>query len=143
MKVVVQRKNKAVHFQAQNENGNSLDMDGSPAIGGEDEGVRPMEMLLMGLAGCSGIDVVSILKKQKIVDYELAIEVDGNRVDETPAVFDNIHVRFIFKGSELVENKLKRAVELSMDKYCSVGMMLKKAAAIDYSIELNGETVEK
>ena len=143
MKVVVQRKNKAVHFQGTNENGNSINMDGSPAIGGEDKGVRPMEMLLMGLAGCSGIDVVSILKKQKIEDFDLNIEVDGNRVDETPAVFDKIHVKFIFNGNDLKESKLIRAVQLSVDKYCSVGMILKEAAEIDYSISLNGETLEQ
>lgn len=141
MKVVIQRKNKAVHFQGVNESGNMIEMDGSPAVGGENLGIRPMEMLLMGLAGCSGIDVVSILNKQKQELYDFSIEVDGKRVDETPAVFEKIHVKFICVAENMDENKLKRAVSLSMEKYCSVGMMLKKAAQISYEIELNGEKI--
>ncbi|MEM7183570.1 MAG: OsmC family protein [Spirochaetota bacterium] len=136
MKIQVKRKNKAVWFEAKTENGNIVEMDGSPDFGGENAGARPMELLLIGLAGCSSIDVVSILKKQRQNLEDIQVKVKAERVDEIPAVFSKIHVSFYLYG-EIDENKAQTAVSLSMDKYCSVSKMLAKTATISYEVVLN------
>lgn len=121
-------------MQAKNESGNVIEMDGSPKIGGENLGARPMEVLLMSLAGCSSIDVVSILKKmkQEITDYE--VEVSAERFEEQiPSLFKDIHLKFILSGPELDEEKVIRAIGLSMDKYCSVSKILEPTANISWS----------
>lgn len=138
MKVKLNRENNGFHFIAHSENGNSVSMDAGKAIGGEDLGVRPMEILLMALGGCSGIDVVSILKKQKQEIKNFSIEVDGEReAGKEPSLYKNIEVIFSLEG-ELDPTKVKRAVELSMDKYCSVAKTLEHTAVIKYFVELNG-----
>ncbi|MFZ5552433.1 MAG: OsmC family protein [Bacteroidota bacterium] len=138
MKVKLNRKNNNFHFVAESDNGNSVSMDASPAIGGENKGVRPMEMLLMAIGGCSGIDVVSILKKQKQEIKNFSIEVDGEReAGKEPSLYKHIEVVFLLEG-DMDPSKAKRAVELSMDKYCSVAKTLEKTAEINYSVKLNG-----
>ena len=123
-------------FVGESGSGHSVVMDGSPDIGGRDLGVRPMEMLLLGLGGCTAIDVVSILRKsrQKLVDCE--VEIDAERAAEVPKVFTRIHIHFIVSGKDLDDIKVKKAVELSADKYCSASRMLEKTAEIthDYAI---------
>lgn len=139
MKVTLARKNDAVHFVAKNEQNVELAIDGSPEIGGKDLGFRPMQMLLAGLGGCSGIDIVNILKKQRQQLDEFDIEIDGQReVGVEPSLFKDIHVIFKLKGPNLDENKVKKAVELSMDKYCSVAKTLESSAKITYEFEVNG-----
>ncbi len=139
MKVTLARKNDAVHFVAKNEQNVELAIDGSPEIGGKDLGFRPMQMLLAGLGGCSGIDIVNILKKQRQQLDEFDIEIDGAReVGVEPSLFKDIHVIFKLKGPNLDENKVKKAVELSMDKYCSVAKTLESSAKITYEFEVNG-----
>ena len=102
MKISLKRINKAVHLEATNEDGNKVQIDGSPQIGGEDLGVRPMQLLLMGLGGCSSMDILSILAKQKVELDDFNIDVDAERdTENTPSLFTNIHVRFIFKGTDL------------------------------------------
>ena len=136
MKVVLHRKNDAFHFQGVNEEGAIANFDAKEEIGGQNLGVRPMQMLLMSLAACSGIDIVSILKKMKQPLEDLTIEVEGERErDVHPSLFKDIHVKFIFKG-DLAEDRVKYAVELSMEKYCSVATTLRPTANITYSYEI-------
>lgn len=133
MKVFIRRLNDAVHLQASNEEGLTMEMDGSPEIGGEGKGPRPMQVLLMSLAGCSSMDVLSILQKMRenIEDYQ--VEVSGEREEgAVPAVFTKINVHFILKGN-LKEDNVAKAIRLSMEKYCSVSKMLEKTAEITYS----------
>lgn len=135
MKISLKRVNKAVHLEATNESGNKVQIDGSPKIGGEDLGARPMELLIMGLGGCSSMDILSILNKQKVELDDFNIDIDAERdTDNTPSLFTNIHVRFIFKGTDLNLKKIERAVNLSMDKYCSVTKILEKSAKITHEI---------
>lgn len=137
MKIEIQRKGGLYHMQARNETGNIVEMDGSPAIGGTNQGFRPMQMLLAALGGCSTIDIISILTKQKQQVEDIRITVDGKREPNAePSLFQDIHVHFTVKG-DLSEQKVKRAVDLSMEKYCSVAKTLEKSARItyDFSIE--------
>ena len=134
MEIEVNLVNKAYHFEAKNEGGNIVNIDASPAIGGENKGVRPMELLIMGLGGCSGIDVLSILRKQKIEPEGFRVTLHAEREkDKTPSLFTDIHLKFIFKGA-IDEKKAQRAMELSMDKYCSVAKTLEKTAKITYEL---------
>ena len=136
MKITLDRQNNAVHFEAKNEAGNTVQIDGAPTIGGEKKGARPMELIIMGLGGCSSMDVISILQKQKqeIVDYK--VEIEANRdTENTPSLFTDIHVKFIITG-KVDAKKAERAVKLSMEKYCSVTMILEKTATITHSFEL-------
>jgi len=121
---------------AEAESGHAIVMDGSPDYGGRNLGVRPMEMLLMGMGGCTAFDVVMILNKarQNIVDVE--VELSATRADSVPKVFTDIHVHFIVKGRELNEKQVKRAVELSAEKYCSASIMLGKTANITHDFEI-------
>jgi putative redox protein len=116
--------------------GHGIVIDGSPEIGGRNLGVRPMEMMLMGLGGCTAMDVLSILKKQRQNVTDCIIEVEGQRGDNYPKVFTEIHVHFIITGRDLKDSRVKRAVDLSAEKYCSVSAMLGKTAKIthDYKI---------
>lgn len=136
MEVNIKRLNDAYHFQATNDSGNIINMDGSPEIGGENKGFRPMQTLLGALGGCSAIDVVMILKKQKEPLEDIDIKITGERYgDRIPKTFKAIHLHYILKG-KINKDKAARAVELSMEKYCSVGMMLKAAAEITYGFEI-------
>ncbi len=111
MKINVERKNDAVHFEATNEDGIKVQMDGSPEIGGEGKGARPMQMLLMGLGGCSGIDVSMMLKKMKQDVTRFNMEIIGDReADKVPSLFQKIHLEFQFEGNNLEDKSLLRAV---------------------------------
>ncbi len=132
MQIEVRRVNDAYHMEGKNEGGNTVQIDASPAIGGQGMGARPMEMLLFGLAGCSGIDVVSILKKQKSDPGAFEISVTGEReADAVPSPFKKIHVHFRFHGSP-DRDKLQRAIDLSMMKYCSAAATLRASSEITY-----------
>lgn len=119
-------------FEAVNNQGHRAFIDIAAASGGSDQGIRPMEMLLMSLAGCSGVDVVMILEKGRQPLEGLTIEVDGQRKDAVPATFETIHVTFTATGG-VPYDKLERAVNLSMEKYCSVAFMLRETAKITWS----------
>ena len=108
-------------------------LDLSKNVGGEDEGVRPTELLLMSFAGCSSMDIISILKKKKQDIRFFNIKVRGERADSHPKVFTKIDIIYSFKGSNINENAVKRAIELAKDTYCSVWAMLKKACDIEWS----------
>lgn len=133
MKVTLTRRNAAVHFEARTESGATLAIDGAPSVGGAGLGARPMEVVLSALGGCSGIDVLTILAKQRQPVAGLVITVEGAREpDQTPSVFRSIHVHFELTGGAEPE-KVARAVELSMEKYCSVARILEHSATITFS----------
>ena len=137
MKISIQRLNDAVHMEAINEDGATLQMDGTEEIGGIKGGFRPMQMLLAAAGGCSAIDIVGILNKQKQNPDDLKIEVTGDRVKvDTYSEFKSIHMHFILKGSHLDEKKVSRAIDLSLTKYCSVSKALEKTAKITSSFEI-------
>ena len=123
-------------FVAESGSGHSIVMDGPPESGGQNLGVRPMEMLLMGMGGCTAYDVVHILKKghQDIRNCEL--QLDAQRAETDPKVFTRIHIRYVLTGKHLSDAAVKRAIELSAEKYCSASIMLGKCAEIthDYKI---------
>jgi putative redox protein len=136
MRVTMRRANDSVLFCADNDIGNSIFIDGSSKVGGVDGGFRPMQLLLAGIGGCSAIDVVSILKKQRQNIEDVEIVVDGQREeDATPSVFKEIHLHYVLYG-ELDTAKVERALELGIEKYCSVGEMLKKTATVTYDYEI-------
>ena len=136
MNIKLQRKNNAVHLEATNESGNTVQIDGAPKIGGDNQGARPMELLIMGLGGCSSMDVISILQKQKqeITDYSVDIQADRD-TESVPSLFTNIHVKFSITGKVDLK-KAERAVQLSMEKYCSVTKIIEKTATITHSVEV-------
>ena len=142
MKINLKRLNQAVHFESTNESGNSIHMDGSDSIGGEGKGVRPMELLLMAAAGCSSIDIVSLLKKmrQDLQDLEVDVEGDKQKVG-TYSEFKAIHLHFTLTGN-LKEDKVKKAIALSIEKYCSVSKTLEKTAEITYSYTIKSPVHE-
>ena len=116
--------------------GHAVVMDGPPEHGGRNLGVRPMEMLLLGMGGCTAFDVVHILKKSRQPVRDCVAELDAERADEDPKVFTRIHVHFIVTGSGLDEKRVARAVSLSADKYCSASIMLGKTASITHDYEI-------
>ncbi len=137
MKITLERLNQAVHFVARNEEGSTIEMDGSPEIGGEGKGVRPLQTLLMGLAGCSSIDVVTILQKMRQPLDDIKVTVSATRREnEVPSIFETIQIDYQLYG-DLQPDKAQRAVELSMEKYCSVTRILEKTATINYSFSIN------
>ncbi|PJZ44307.1 OsmC family protein [Leptospira brenneri] len=123
-------------LEAQNESGNSIRIDASPEIGGKNSGPRPMELLIMGLAGCSSIDVLMILAKHRIEvkDYSVEVDADREKVEEAN-LFKNIHMKFKIQG-DFKEEQVRRAIDLSLEKYCSVAKTLEKTAKITYEFEL-------
>ena len=125
-------------FEAKDTAGHIARMDSSPETGGENFGIRPMQMLLMGLGGCSGIDIVSILKKQRQVVEGFHMLLEGDREPgKEPSLWANIHMVFELKGT-IDPDKAKKAVELAMEKYCSVAATLKEARCkITWEVRIN------
>ncbi|MCX7633483.1 MAG: OsmC family protein [Turneriella sp.] len=137
-RVILKRIGEPYHFEARNETGNSVLIDAGSALGGTGRGARPMELLLMGLAGCSAIDVVLILNKQKQEITAIEIEAHGERGDAPGAnPFTAIHLIFRLRGS-IDAAHLERAIKLSLEKYCSAAKMLEKTAKITWEYELHG-----
>lgn len=116
-----------VMFVGESGSGHSLVMDGPPEAGGRNMGVRPMETLLIGLGGCASYDVVSILKKARQDIRDVHTQLEAERAETEPKVFTKIHLRFVVSGKGLKETQVKRAVELSAEKYCSASIMLGRA----------------
>lgn len=123
-------------FVGESGSGHSVVMDGSPEHGGRDLGVRPMEMLLMGLGGCTAFDVVLMLKKSRQMVRSVEVDLDATRADEIPAVFTHIRVHFRVAGDGLTAKQVERAISLSTDKYCSATRMLEQTAKIETSFEI-------
>ena len=114
-------------FVGESGSGHSVLMDGPPEHGGRNLGVRPMEMMLLGLGGCTSFDVMLILKKARQSVADCVVELEAERSETEPKVFTKIHVHFIVSGHGLKESQVKRAVELSAEKYCSASIMLTRA----------------
>lgn len=143
MKVTLTRISEPYHFEARNEAGNVVQIDAGSKNGGPLQGAGPMQLVAMGLAGCSGIDVIDILNKSRQQVDGIDIEVDAQRAtDQVPAVFTDMHVHYALTG-DIDPGKARRACELSLGKYCSVSKMLEKTATITFSFSINGERYEQ
>lgn len=127
---------EAKTFVGESGSGHSVVMDGAPESGGRDLGVRPMEMLLLGLGGCTAFDVVMILEKARQAVTDCVVEIEAARADTEPKVFTKIHVHFVVTGQKLADKQVARAVELSAEKYCSASIMLGKTAVITHDYEI-------
>ncbi len=116
-----------VMFVGESETGHGIVLDGAPESGGRNLGMRPMELMALGVGSCSSYDVVTILKKARQDITGCEAEIEATRVDGTPAVFESIHLHFKVSGNDLNEKQVGRAIELSANKYCSASIMLKNA----------------
>lgn len=123
-------------FVGESGSGHSVVMDGPPEAGGRDLGIRPMEMLLLGVGGCSSFDVVSILEKSRQQITNCEVKITAERADTEPKVFTKIHLHFIVEGQNLNAAKVEKAVSLSAEKYCSASIMLAKTADVTHSYEV-------
>ncbi len=117
--------------------GHTFVVDADSSVGGRDQGPRPKGLLLSGLAGCTGMDVVSILKKMQMPFDRFEIDVHGDLHEEHPKVFTAVNLVYRFWGDQLDEKKIRKAIDLSKDRYCAVYTTLGKTAEMDYSLELN------
>lgn len=122
--------------------GHHVPVDVLPEAGGEDKGARPKQLLLAALTGCTGMDVVSILKKMRVEISDFNIIAEASLTGDVPTYYDAVHLIYEFTGKALPEDKLKRAVELSQDRYCGVSFMLRKAMTITYEIRVQEQIEE-
>ncbi len=131
-----------VLFVGESSSGHTVVIDGPPEYGGRNLGIRPMELLLQGLGGCTVFDVLLILKKARQVVTDCVVEIDAQRAETEPKVFTSIHIHFILSGEGLSEKHVKRAIQLSAEKYCSASIMLAKTAEITHDYEIRNEGEE-
>ena len=125
-----------VMFIGQSGSGHSVVIDGPPQAGGENAGIRPMELMLVGLGACTSFDVITILKKSRQDVTDCHAELEAERAEEIPQVFTRIHVHFVVSGHQLKSKQVERAVKLSADKYCSASIMMAKTAVITHDFEI-------
>jgi len=125
-----------VCFMGESETGHAVVLDGAPDAGGRNLGMRPMEMLLIGMGACTSFDVVTILKKSRQNISDCVAEISADRADEIPKVFTKIHVHFVVTGKDLNAGQVERAVKLSAEKYCSASIMLSKSVEITHDFEI-------
>jgi len=125
-----------LQFAAKTGSGHEVIMDGDPAYGGENRGPRPMELVLVGLGGCSGMDVASILKKKKMDVTAIDISVKGERAPDYPKKYTDVEIEFTVKGKNLAKEAVEKAVELSMNKYCSVKATIEGVAKVKWSYKI-------
>jgi putative redox protein len=130
---------EGVCFVGESGSGHAVVMDGPPESGGRDLGIRPMEMILIGMGGCTAFDVMHILRRARQPVTDCVVEVEAERAEQPPRVFTHIHVHFIVSGDGLSEKQVARAVQLSAEKYCSASIMLGKAAKISHDYEIVAE----
>jgi len=123
-------------MMAQSPSGHAVVMDGPPDTGGQNLGPRPMEMVLLGLGGCTAVDVIQILKKARQAITDCDVELEAERAEQAPKVFTRIHMHYIVTGKGLQEAQVKRAIQLSAQKYCSASAMLGKTADITHDFEI-------
>ena len=123
-------------FVGESDSGHAVVMDGPPDGGGRNLGIRPMEMVLIGMGGCAAYDVVHILKKSRQDVEDCSVEIEAQRADSVPKVFTQIHIHFIVRGNGLTATAVQRAVSLSAEKYCSASIMLGKTAEITHDFEI-------
>ena len=129
-----------VNFRVTSGSGHASCTDGPPEHGGRNAGMRPMEMLLLGMGGCTAYDVAEILRKRRREPELLEIEIEAERADEIPKVFTKIHLKYTVKGAGIKSSEVARAVELSLGKYCSATRMLAKTAEVTHEFNLLDET---
>jgi putative redox protein len=127
---------KGLQFIGSASSGHAIVMDGDPEVGGYNTGLRPMELLIIGIGACSGMDIVSILKKKKQVLTSFEVNVKGEQARNYPQKFTDINLEFIVKGKNISEEAVKRAVDLSMNKYCSVKATLEGSAKVKFSYKI-------
>lgn len=127
---------EGVSFAGQSGSGHTVVLDGAPEAGGRNLGVRPMEMVLIGLGGCTAFDVIEILRKGRQRVSDCVVELEAERAKTVPKVFTRIHVHFVVTGANLDRAKVARAIELSAEKYCSASTMLGKTAEITHDFEI-------
>lgn len=125
-----------VCFMGESETGHAVILDGAPEAGGRNLGMRPMEMLLIGMGACTSFDVVTILNKARQPVTDCVAEIEAERADEIPKVFTRIHVHFVVTGKGLNASQVERAVKLSAEKYCSASIMLGKSAQVTHDFEI-------
>lgn len=125
-----------VSFEGESDSGHSVVMDGPPEFGGENRGIRPMELVLLGLGGCTAFDVVHFLRKMREQIVDCRVELEADRAESEPKVFTRIHIHFVISGHDLKEVSVQRAISLSADKYCSASIMLGQTAKITHDYEL-------
>lgn len=118
-------------------NGHKLYLDADESVGGNNRGPRPKPFMMVALAGCTGMDVVSILKKMRIEIESFSVKVEGELTEEHPKRFESMKIIYSFKGNNLSEEKLKKAVELSQDRYCGVSANYRDAMKLDYEIRID------
>ena len=123
-------------FLGESGSGHSVIMDGPPESGGQNLGLRPMEMLLVGMGGCTAFDVIHILKKGRHDIRDCELQLEAERAETDPKIFTRIHIHFVVKGKNLSEVVVKRAIDLSAEKYCSASIMLGKSAEITHDFEV-------
>lgn len=123
-------------FVGESDSGHAVVMDGPPDGGGRNLGIRPMEMVLIGMGGCTAYDVLHILKKSRQAVEDCRVEIEAQRADSVPKVFTQIHIHFIVRGKGLTANAVQRAVDFSAEKYCSASIMLGKTATITHDFEI-------
>ena len=125
-----------VQFKACSGTGHELILEGAPESGGKNKGMRPMEAVLLGMGGCTAYDVAQILRKQRKEPATLVLEMEAERSEQVPMVFTRIHLTYKVSGSGITERQVKRAIDLSIDKYCSATRMLSSTAKVTYEFEV-------
>jgi len=131
---------KGMQFVANSGTGHAIVMDADKKFGGQDSGARPMEMLLMGFGGCTGMDVISILRKKRQDVTGLEIRLDGEKAEEHPGRYTKIHLEYLITGRNVSSQAVERSISLSLDKYCSVGATLGRSAEITHGYKIIEET---
>ena len=125
-----------VCFIGESESNHSVILDGPEELGGRKLGMRPMEMLLIGMGGCTSFDVVTILKKSRHAISDCYADIEATRAEIVPKVFTKIHIHFVLKGKDLDKDQVERAIKLSAEKYCSASIMLSKSVEITHDFEI-------
>jgi putative redox protein len=125
-----------VSFLGESESGHAVVMDGAAEAGGRNLGVRPMELLLIGMGGCTSFDVVTILKKARQPITDCVAEIEAERAESIPKIFTKIHVHFIVTGNNLSTAQVERAIKLSAEKYCSATVIMEKTAIVTHDFEI-------
>jgi putative redox protein len=123
-----------VRFVGENEDGSKATMEPGPAFGGSRKYPTPMELLVMALGGCTGMDVLFILKKMRVDLKKLEVSIETSRREKTPRYYENIKMTYVVSGDGITEDKVRRAVQLSNERYCSIGVMLQDKAKIEYDV---------
>ncbi|MBS1125599.1 MAG: OsmC/Ohr family protein [Nitrospirae bacterium] len=125
-----------MQFEGESSSGHRLIMDAEAESGGQNKGFRPMELLLVGFGGCSGMDVISILRKKRQEVTGLETNVKGEQADSFPHIYEKVHIEYVVTGKDIQKEAVERAIQLSLDKYCSVGATIGKTAAITHSYRI-------